>query len=143
MKPAADAGGDANVSAFLFPFGFGLSYTQFKYSNLKINTADYLTKGEVTVTATIKNTGKIKGAEIVELYINDQVSSVTTYVLKLRGFERILLLPNEEKQVTFVLRANDFSLLNWEMKRVKEPSWFKIMVGASSEEIRLKDRILL
>lgn len=143
MKPSADAHGDANVSGFLYPFGYGLSYSTYAYSNLKVNTDAYTSKGEVSATFHIKNTGKVAGVEVIQLYINDEVSSVTTYVLKLRGFDRVSLQPGEEKEVKLVLQKNDFSLLNRDMKRVVEPGWFKIMVGASSEDIRLVQRIKL
>jgi beta-glucosidase len=144
MKPAADArGGEANVSGFLYPFGFGLSYTTFAYSDLKVNTDQYASKGDVTVTFKIKNTGKYAGDEIAQLYVHDEFSSVATYVRKLRGFERVALQPGEEKQVTITLHSKDFSLINKEMKRVVEPGWFDILVGASSEDIKLQERVKL
>jgi beta-glucosidase len=143
MKPAADAKGDANVSGFIYPFGYGLSYTEFAYSDLKVSTEKYTSAGEVTVSFKIKNTGKYAGEEIAQLYIHDEVSSVTTYVRKLRGFERVSLQPGEEKEVTLVLPRIAFSLWNREMKRVVEPGWFNIMIGASSEDIRLQQRIQL
>lgn len=143
MKPAADAKGDANVSGFLFPFGFGLSYTSFQYSNLQVETKEYKTSGRVTVRFAVKNTGKMAGDEIAQLYIHDELSSVTTYVRKLRGFDRVHLAPGEEKTVTMVLDKDDFSLYNREMKRVAEPGWFTIMAGASSEDVRLQTRIWL
>jgi beta-glucosidase len=143
MKPAADAHGEANVSGFLFPFGYGLSYTTFEYSDLKTDARNYKVTGEVLISYKIKNTGKSAGDEVVQLYINDEVSSVITYVERLRGFDRIHLLPGEEKEVKMILKANDFSLLNRDMKRVVEPGWFKIMIGASSEDIRLKARLYL
>lgn len=143
MKPADDAKGSANVSGFLYPFGFGLSYTTFDYSGLQVNSDAFATKGEVDVTFTVKNTGARAGDEIVQLYIHEQVSSVTTYERKLRGFDRIALDPGQTRQVHLVLQARDFSLLNREMKRVVEPGWFDILVGASSEDIRLKQSIKL
>jgi beta-glucosidase len=143
MKPAADGAGDANVRGFLYPFGFGLSYTTFAYSDLKVNTNQYSFKGEVTVTFKIKNTGKYAGDEIVQLYVHDELSSVATYVRQLRGFERVSLQPGEEKQITITLHSKDFSLINKEMKRVVEPGWFDIFLGASSEDIRLQQRIKL
>jgi beta-glucosidase len=143
MKPSADAHGDANVSGFLFPFGYGLSYTTFQYSDLQVTTSKYKSSGEVSINFKIKNTGKVTGDEVAQLYINDEVSSVTTYVEKLRGFERISLAAGEEKEVKMILKPYDFSLLNRDMKRVVEPGWFKIMIGASSEDIRLNTRIFL
>ena len=143
MKYSADGYGEANVSGFIYPFGFGLSYTTFLYSNLKINTDNYKKDGKVEVTFSLKNTGKIKGDEVVQLYIHDEISTVTTYEKCLRAFNRLTLAPNEEKQVKFVLSASEFSLLNKEMQRVVEPGWFSIMIGASSEDIRLKTKIEL
>jgi beta-glucosidase len=143
MKPAADARGDANVSGFLFPFGFGLSYTRFTYSELQVNASHFKSSGKVSVTFSVKNTGTRQGEEVVQLYLNDEVSSVTTYVRKLRGFDRVALAPGEAKTVTLMLSANDFALYNREMKKVVEPGWFNILVGASSEDIRLQQRILL
>lgn len=143
MKPAADGSGDANVRGFIYPFGYGLSYTTFQYSDLKINTGAYTTTGNIDVNFTIKNTGNRRGDEIAQLYIHDEVSSVTTYVLNLRGFERVSLDPGQSKEVKMQLTAHDMSILNRDMKRVVEPGWFKIMVGASSEDIRLNQRIQL
>jgi len=143
MKPAADAKGDANVSGFLYPFGYGLSYTKFAYSGLEVNSTGYKTKGEVRVSFRVRNTGGVAGDEIVQLYLHDQLSSVITYTRKLRGFERVSLKPGEEKEVRLILKANDFSLFNREMKRVVEPGWFDILVGASSEDIRLQQKIKL
>jgi len=143
MKPSADAKGDANVSGFLFPFGYGLSYTTFQYSDLKVDADKYKTSGQVFIHFKIKNTGKIAGTEIAQLYLHDEISSVTTYDRKLRGFDRINLSPGEEKEVTMVLKVGDFSLYNRDMKFVMEPGWFEIMLGSSSEDIRLKTRLLL
>lgn len=143
MKPAADARGDANVSGFLFPFGYGLSYTTFQYSDLQVDAAGYKPKGEVTVQFKIKNTGKTAGTEVAQLYLHDEVSSVTTYVRKLRGFDRVILAPGEEKTVTMILKGDDFALYNQAMKRVVEPGWFQIMIAASSEDVRLQTRLLL
>ncbi len=143
MKPSADAGENAGVNGFLFPFGFGLSYTTFSYSQLKVNSSAYTSDGKVYVTFKVKNTGAVAGDEIAQLYIHQELSSVTTYVLKLRGFERISLKPGEEKEVQMVLNKNDFSILNREMKRVVEPGFFDIKIGASSDDIRLQEKIRL
>lgn len=145
MKPSADASGstDANVSGFIYPFGYGLSYTTFAYSALKINTDQYKSAGKIQVDFKISNTGNLRGNEVAQLYFQDEVSSVTTYVKNLRGFERISLKPGETKALSMTLTAHDLSLLNQQMERVVEPGWFKIMIGASSEDIRLTDRIQL
>jgi len=143
MKPSADAHGDANVSGFLYPFGYGLSYTTFKYNNLHVDTNSYRSKGEIAVSFNLKNTGDREGDEIVQLYLHQEISSVTTYVKKLRGFDRIKLQPQEEKEIKIVLKKDDFTLYNQAMERVVEPGWFQIMIGASSEDIRLNTRVKL
>jgi beta-glucosidase len=143
MKPADDGKGGANVSGFLYPFGFGLSYTTYDYSNLQVSMDNYKTKGELTVRFSVKNTGLVAGDEIVQLYIHQDVSSVTTYERKLRGFDRVPLAPGQSREVIMVLHAHDFSLLNREMKRVVEPGVFQILIGASSEDIRLKQPVRL
>jgi beta-glucosidase len=143
MKPSADGRGDANVSGFLYPFGFGLSYTTFQYSDLKVDDSALNSKNEIKVSFKLKNTGTVAGDEVAQLYIHQNISSVTTYVRKLRGFDRIRLEPNQEKEVSIVLNKEAFSLYNQEMKRVVEPGTFQIMVGASSEDIRLNKSIEL
>ncbi|WP_426330204.1 glycoside hydrolase family 3 N-terminal domain-containing protein [Pedobacter sp. R-06] len=145
MKPSADASGstDANVSGFIYPFGHGLSYTAFSYSDLRVNRADYRKSGEIKVSFKLTNTGKVRGDEVVQLYFQDEVSSVTTYIKNLRGFERVSLEPLETKELSMTITSHDLSLLNQKMERVVEPGWFKIMIGASSEDIRLNERIKL
>jgi beta-glucosidase len=143
LKPAADSTGEANVNGFLFPFGYGLSYTKFEYNNLKVDMNDYASKGIINVTCSIKNVGNREGNEISQLYIHQELNSVTTYVRKLKGFERISLQPNEEKIISFQLNKNDFSILNRNMKRLTEPGFYQILIGASSEDIRLLERVKL
>ena len=145
FKPGANATGteDAHISGFSYPFGFGLSYTQFRYSDLKIDQSKFGAEGKLSVSFKIKNTGSVDGDEVPQLYFNDEVSSVTTYVKNLRGFERVFCKAGEEKVVQMVLTAHDLSLLNLDMKRVVEPGWFNFMVGSSSEDIRLQQRIKL
>jgi len=145
MKPSADAHGedDANVSGFLYPFGYGLSYTSFAYRDLKIDQSLYDSHKKIKVSFSLKNTGIRAGEEVVQLYFTDEVSSVTTYVKNLRGYKRIALKAAEEKRVEFEISDQDLSLLNREMEKVTEPGWFKIMIGASSEDIRLEKRIEL
>lgn len=128
----------------LFPFGFGLSYTTFAYSNLKIK-GDRLKLNndtKVIVSIDVTNTGNVYGEEVVQLYIRDMVSSVTTPVMQLRDFERIGLNKGETKTVTMELSMDDLSLWNVEMKKVTEPGEFKIMVGTNSKEY-LEDTFLL
>lgn len=140
FKPGAENGCGTAVNGALFPFGHGLSYTTFEYSNLKISPEEQGPLGEVKVSCTIKNTGKRAGDEVVQLYLRDEVSSVTTYVKVLRGFERITLQPDEEKEVVFTLRPQDLGLWDKEMKFRVEPGTFKVMVGASSKDIKLEGK---
>jgi beta-glucosidase len=116
----------------LFPFGFGLSYTTFSYSNLKVNPARIGVAGDAKVTVTVTNTGKRAGDEIVQLYIRDLVSSITRPIMELKDFRRISLAPGESKTVEFVITPDKLSFLNLDMKSVVEPGWFDIMVGTSS-----------
>lgn len=122
----------------LYPFGYGLSYTSFEYSDLKITRQD---NGNIDVQATVKNTGKIAGDEVVQLYITDMYASVKTRVMELKNFDRIHLAPGESKVVSFTLTPYEISLLNENMDRVVEPGEFKIMVGGSSPSYVPKDRI--
>ncbi|MEM2480389.1 MAG: beta-glucosidase BglX [Candidatus Bathyarchaeia archaeon] len=121
----------------LFPFGHGLSYTRFEYSCLKIKPFEVERDQDVEIKFKLKNVGDMEGDEVVQLYIRDAVASVTRPVKELKGFRRITLKPGEEKPVEFKLKLEDLSFLNHEMKRVVEPGEFKVMVGSSSEDIRL------
>ena len=116
----------------LFPFGFGLSYTTFAYSNLKISPAKIGPADKATVSVTVTNSGKRAGDEIVQLYIRDLVSSVTRPVMELKDFKRISLAPGESKTVDFVITPDKLSFLDLNMKSVVEPGVFDIMVGTSS-----------
>lgn len=136
-KPNAqtDQGETARIKGLLYPFGYGLSYTQFEYNNLVVD--NQLTKtGNVNVSVEVSNRGKVAGDEIVQLYIRDLLSSVTTYEKLLKGFERISLKPGETKTVNFTIVPDDLMLWNREMKHVVEPGDFKVMIGASSEDIK-------
>ena len=116
----------------LFPFGFGLSYTTFTYSNLKIDPARIGVGDNANVSVTVTNTGKRAGDEIVQLYIRDLVSSVTRPVMELKDFKRISLAAGESKTVEFVITPDKLSFLDLNMKSVVQPGWFDIMVGTSS-----------
>ena len=132
--------GKTSVNGALYPFGFGISYTTFSYSNIQLSTHKTTATDSILITAEITNTGKRDGDEVVQLYVNDEVSSVTTYEKVLRGFERIHLKAGETKKVSFKLRLTDMGLYNREMKYVTEPGWFKVWVGKSSEDDGLQDR---
>ena len=120
----------------LFPFGFGLSYTNFDYSGLQITPAQISVGDTTTVHVTITNTGKVEGTEVVQLYIRDEVSSVTTPEIALKGFQRIALKPGESGTVNFKVGPEQLFLWDRAMKKVVEPGEFKIMTGSSSADIR-------
>lgn len=130
--------GDSRIVTELYPFGFGLSYTKFKIDNLKINNQLSTKSGNLTAECTIKNTGKVLGDEVVQLYIQDKYSSVTTYEWQLRGFERVKLKPGETKKLKFKLTPKDLELLNRDMKFVVEPGVFKLRIGNSSVNSQLE-----
>lgn len=121
----------------LWEFGYGLSYTNFEYSNLRIEEPKVHTGGDVHVTAEVRNAGERAGREVVQLYIRDVISSVTTPVKQLKGFAKVALEPGEKKTVRFTLTPDDLSLLNRQMVRVVEPGEFRVMIGHSSEDIRM------
>ena len=125
----------------LFPFGHGLSYTEFAYSDLKVENlgAPY----DYRVSATVKNIGAVASDEVVQLYINDICTSVVTPELLLQGFERIHLNAGEEKEVSFTLNFDSFKLLNKKFEWVVEPGEFSIMVGAFCRDIRLEETIVI
>jgi len=122
----------------LFPFGFGLSYTSFEYSDLKFSENTIAPNENVVVTCSVKNTGKVSGEEVVQLYIRDVLASVSRPIKELKGFQRIALKPGEQQTVSFELTPETFTMLNKEMERVVEPGDFRIMIGASSKDIRLR-----
>jgi beta-glucosidase len=122
----------------LYHFGHGLSYTEYEYSNLQITPSSILPGGEVLVSLDVKNIGKREGKEVVQLYIKDEVSSVTTPIKQLRGFHKINLEPGETKSVAFTLKPEDLSLLDINMKKIVEPGIFNVMIGSSSADIRLE-----
>lgn len=145
FKPNSQAGqggknswGHTSVNGALYPFGYGLSYTKFEYSNLQVSPEKGQSQGDVTVTVDVTNTGQRKGDDVVQLYLKDDVSSVTTYEYDLRGFERISLNPGEKKTVTFTLHPDDLALLDKNMNWTVEPGTFQVWIGASSQDIKLK-----
>lgn len=121
----------------LWEFGFGLSYTTFEYSNLQITPEEIGSAGEISISVDIKNAGKKDGKEVVQLYVNDAISSVSKPVKELKGFEKISLAAGEKKTVRFKLTPEHLSLLDEHLEPVVEPGIFEVMVGSSSEDIRL------
>lgn len=133
-------GPDGNMSranGALYPFGYGLSYTTFEYSDLKISPAIITPNQKAYVTCKVTNTGKRSGDEVIQLYVRDVLSSVTTYEKNLAGFERVHLKPGETKEITFPIDRKALELLNADMHWVVEPGDFTLMLGASFTDIRL------
>jgi beta-glucosidase len=120
----------------LFPFGYGLSYTQFRLSDLQLSAPRIPPDGRLTVSVAVENTGKLAGDEVVQLYIRDTAASVTRPVKELKGFQRITLRPGEKRRIEFTLTREHLGLYNREMQFVVEPGEFKVMVGASSADER-------
>lgn len=120
----------------LFHFGHGLSYTQFEYNNLRVSKTDFDANDTVYVSIDIKNIGDRTGKEVVQLYVKDVISSVTTPFMALKAFEKIELKPGEKQTVLFKLSPESFSLWNDDMRRVVEPGEFIVMIGAASNDIR-------
>jgi len=121
----------------LFPFGHGLSYTRFEYSNLRVDPERTGAECRVKISLDVRNAGAVKGDEIVQLYLRDLVASVTRPVKELKGFRKITLEPGEKETVKFTITSDQLSFLDRQMKRVVEPGIFKVMVGSSSQDIRL------
>lgn len=116
----------------LFPFGYGLSYTTFEYSDLKINSKEFTTTDEISITVNIKNSGQYDGTEIVQLYVQDKTGSVTRPVKELKGFQRIELKVGESKQVTFTLPVTKLAFWGYDMTHKVEKGEFKLWVGSNS-----------
>ena len=124
---------DAGTSP-LFPFGYGLSYTTFEYSDLKLSSASLSANDNLSVTFTLKNTGKYDGTEVVQLYVQDKVGSVTRPVKELKSFQRVDLKSGESKQVSFTVPVSDLAFWGYDMKYEVEPGDFKLWVGTNSAE---------
>ncbi|TKG94911.1 beta-glucosidase [Puteibacter caeruleilacunae] len=138
-QPGDTGFGDARVDDPLYPFGFGLSYTNFEFSNLNIKVENKdVNNPKVLVSCLVQNAGDRAGDEVVQLYLNDKVSSVITYEKVLRGFNRVTLKPGEAKLVQFELSLHDLGFYNKDMKFVVEPGEFDVWMGNSSVDDRLK-----
>lgn len=144
-KPASQVDGGKNpgpdgnmsrVNGALYPFGYGLSYTTFEYSDIQISPKVITPNETATVTLKVTNTGDMAGDEVVQLYTRDVLSSITTYEKNLAGFERVHLQPGETKEVKFTIDRKHLELLDADMKWVVEPGEFVVMAGSSSEDIR-------
>nr|MBP6358729.1 glycoside hydrolase family 3 C-terminal domain-containing protein [Sediminibacterium sp.] len=127
----------------LFPFGYGLSYTSFEYSNLIIEKPITKKGDRINISFVVTNTGKLAGDEVAQLYLRDQIASVARPVQALKGFERIHLAAGASKTIKLTLHSEDFEMLNEKMETVIEPGDFTIMIGSSSRDIRLKKTVTL
>lgn len=140
FKPGSEASSRTSVWGSLYPFGFGLSYTTFAYTDLKITPDEQGPEATFTVSCKVKNTGAVKGDEVVQLYLHDEYSSVVTYTKVLRGFERVTLAPGEEKEVQFTLGKQELGLWDINDHFTVEPGSFEVMVGSSSKDIKLNGK---
>lgn len=122
----------------LYPFGFGLSYTSFEYSNLQVSPESHGPFGTFTIDLDVKNVGAVAGSEVVQLYIRDKISSVVRPVKELKGFAKIRLEAGESKTVYFQLGPGELRMLDRNMSWTVESGEFEILVGSSSEDIRLE-----
>jgi beta-glucosidase len=127
----------------LFPFGYGLSYTRFAYADLKLSHSTFTAKDTVTISFTITNEGPVAGEEVVQLYVRDEVASVTRPVKELKDFQRVKLAAGASTTVTFRLTADHLSMLNEALQEVTEPGAFRLMIGGSSKDIRMRSVIIL
>ena len=149
-RPAKNESDTNYVSAYIdlknspkFPFGFGLSYTTFQYSDLKLSSQKMKNTESIEVSLNISNTGKVAGEEVVQLYLHDKVGSVVRPIIELKGFQKIKLNSGETKTVKFIIDKEKLSFYNQELQWVAEPGEFEIMIGTSSADIRLKSEFEL
>jgi beta-glucosidase len=125
----------------LFPFGFGLSYTTFAYADLAIDPAEIGADGVATVRFTVTNAGKRAGDEVVQLYVRDLLASVARPVMELKKFRRVHLEPGAREEITFQLGRDDLRMLDKDLHWTVEPGAFRVMVGSSSKDIRLRGQL--
>jgi beta-glucosidase len=127
----------------LFPFGFGLSFTTFDYSALRIEPAQMASTDSTIVRCIVTNSGGIAGDEVVQLYIRDVLASMARPVMELKGFQRVRLAPGESREVRFTLDTSHLRMLDENMNWVVEPGVFRVMVGGSSKDIRLRGELVV
>jgi beta-glucosidase len=123
----------------LYPFGYGLSYTTFTYSDISLSDKSLKANGKITASVNITNTGKRSGKETVQLYIRDMVGSITRPVKELKGFQQITLQPGESKKVSFTISVDDLKFFNSDLKYGYEPGDFKVFIGTNSEDVKEAD----
>lgn len=126
-----------------YAFGYGLSYTDFKYDNLRLNTRTMNASGKIDVSCTITNSGKYAGEEVVQLYLRDEFASVVRPVKELKDFKKLLLQPGESKEIHFIIDKEKLSFYDQKLQWVAEPGTFQLMIGSASDDIRLKEKFEL
>ena len=144
-RPAKDEDSKNYVSAYIdlknspkFPFGYGLSYTKFNYSDLKLSSAKMKNNETIKVSFQLSNVGKVAGEEVVQLYLKDKFGSVVRPVLELRDFQKVKLNAGESKTIEFTIDKEKLSFYNDKLEWIAEPGDFEVMIGASSADIKLK-----
>lgn len=149
-RPAKDDNDKNYRSAYIdlslypkYEFGYGLSYTSFDYSNLKLSKKVMKATENITVTIDVKNTGKYAGEEVVQLYLRDKVGSVVRPMKELKDFKKLMLQPGETKTISFIINKEKLSFYNAQLQWVAEPGDFDIMIGSSSADIRASDKFQL
>ncbi len=120
----------------LFPFGYGLSYTTFEYSDIRLNKSELSGDDRLVASVTVTNTGEYKGEETVQLYLNDPAASISRPVKELKGFQKIELAPGASQAVEFTITTEDLKFFNSELEYVWEPGAFNIYIGTNSEEVK-------
>jgi beta-glucosidase len=125
----------------LFPFGFGLSYTNFEYSDINLLKKQINVDESTSIIFKVTNTGSIAGDEVVQLYIKDLFASVARPIIELKGFERIHLEPGKTKEVEFIITPELLTMLDINLNRIVEPGDFRLLIGASSKDIRLRETL--
>jgi beta-glucosidase len=135
-KPSSRRGYIDDVTAPLYPFGYGLSYTKFEISEPRLEKPTIGISGSTRVQIDVRNVGQRRGDEVVQMYIRDDVSSVTRPLLELKGFQRVTLEPGEQRTVTFEIKPSDLWFYNADMKRVVEPGTFTIFAGPNSVDLK-------
>ncbi|HMT97624.1 MAG TPA: glycoside hydrolase family 3 C-terminal domain-containing protein, partial [Ferruginibacter sp.] len=120
----------------LYPFGYGLSYTTFSYSDVKLSSNKMSKSGKIMASVTVTNTGMLEGKEVVQLYIRDLVGSITRPVKELKGFQKINLKPGESKEVSFTITDEMLKFYNSDLKFVSEPGAFKVFIGGNSRDVK-------
>jgi beta-glucosidase len=127
----------------VFPFGHGLSYTEFTYSDLELSSSEIGADEEIDISFTITNSGKVAGDEVAQLYINDPVASIPRPVKELKGFKRISLMPGEQMKIVFTLHADMLAFTGLDYSKIIEPGEIRVMIGSSSEDIRLEKSFMI